>query len=290
MTLLPILFAAALSFGREDAALAYRTAKDFSATCSPRDAGTERGRMAANYILDHASAVGGNVRLDPFVAMTPDGEMRFVNVVAEFTCGDPDAEWVVLVSHYDTKRGIDSPFANDGASTTGLLVGFANAFSQYRSSGAKGNLMMIWTDGEESFNAYGPDDGLWGSRHAAGKLKREGRKIKAVICLDMLGDADLGISLPANSSKALRQIVHHAAKEAGYSVKVKDIKEFLRDDHVPFLQRGFKAVDMIDFEYGSAPGKNDWWHTPQDTADHISEESLYVSGRIVCEVLNVLLF
>lgn len=167
-----------------------------------------------------------------------------------------------------------------------LAPSFANG--QFRSFAPGGNLMMIWTDGEECFDSYGPDDGLWGSRHAAEMLKREKRPVKAVICLDMLGDADLQISLPANSSKALRNIVHYAAKKTGCKDKVRDIRESVKDDHVPFLEAGYKAIDLIDFEYGSAPGLNDYWHTPEDTMDHVSEESLYLAGRLVTEILNVL--
>lgn len=289
MTFLPMLVAAALSFGRADANLAWRTAKDFTDMCTPRDAGTIRGRIAANYILDHASAAGGDVVLDRFRAKTPEGEKLFTNVIAEFK-SSPDAEWIVLVSHYDTKKGVDCPGANDGASTTGLLIGLVNAFSQFRSYAPKGNLMMIWTDGEECYNSYGPDDGLWGSRHAAQVLKKSGRPVKAVICLDMLGDADLQISLPANSSRALRHIAMYAARKTGRQDIVKEIKESILDDNVPFSEAGFKTVNLIDFRYGTAPGKNDLWHTAKDTPERISEESLFVSGSIVCEMLNVLLY
>ena len=58
------------------------------------------------------------------------------------------------------------------------------------------------------------------------------------------------------------------------------------DDHVAFLERGFKAIDLIDFEYG--PG-NSYWHTPDDTMDHVSEASLLRAGRLVTELLNILL-
>jgi glutaminyl-peptide cyclotransferase len=46
------------------------------------------------------------------------------------------------------------------------------------------------------------------------------------------------------------------------------------------------AVDLIDFEYGSAPGKNDYWHTAQDAMDKLSAQSLETIGRVVIRVLN----
>ena len=62
--------------------------------------------------------------------------------------------------------------------------------------------------------------------------------------------------------------------------------ESVKDDHVAFLGRGYPAVDLIDFEYGP---QNAYWHTPQDTMDKISEDSLLKSGKIVAELLNILL-
>ena len=63
----------------------------------------------------------------------------------------------------------------------------------------------------------------------------------------------------------------------------------VKDDHVPFLEAGFKAIDLIDFEYGSAPGLNDYWHTDKDTVDKISEESLFTAGKLVVGMLDILL-
>jgi Zn-dependent M28 family amino/carboxypeptidase len=242
--------------------------------------------LAANYLLDAASAAGADVRRDMFVAKTPKGERRFTNLVASFK-RNPDAPWVVLVSHYDTKTGVDCPGANDGASTSGLLVALAGVLYNHRTQ--NDNVMLIWTDGEECMNAYVEDDGLWGSRHAAKSLKESGVKVKAVICLDMLGDKDLHVSIPKNSSPALSKIALAAAKKAGVADKVSRVDLLVKDDHVPFLEAGFKSIDLIDFEYGSAPGLNDYWHTAKDTPDKISEESLFTAGKLVVGMLDILL-
>jgi len=50
--------------------------------------------------------------------------------------------------------------------------------------------------------------------------------------------------------------------------------------------RGMPAVNLIDFEYGSAPGRNDYWHTPADTMDKLSAASLQVVGRVALRVAN----
>ena len=278
------LISAALVFSPADAKLAYDTAASLVAECTPRDAGSARGRLAANMILDAASAAGADVRRDVFDAATPRGRKTFTNLYAEFRCADRDAGWVVLVSHYDTKPGVACPGANDGASTSGILVGMANALSSWRDR--RGNVMLVWTDGEECMLAYGPDDGLWGSRRAAKMLAERKRPVTAVVCLDMLGDRDLFITVPRNGTPSLVNVALAAARMAGAAGIVRKAPEIVTDDHVPFLERGFPAIDMIDFSYG--PG-NSFWHTGKDNMDGISEKSLLVSGRIVAEMLNILL-
>lgn len=279
-----VILSAALAFSPADAKLAYDTARGLVESCTPRDAGTVRGRIAANHLLDAASAAGANVRRDSFTAATPLGAKTFVNLYAEFPGGGDDSKWVVLVSHYDTKPGAQCPGANDGASTSGLLVGIANAVSSW--TRRKGNLLLVWTDGEECVASYGANDGLWGARRAVEYLKAKERKVQAVVCLDMLGDRDLEITVPQNGTPALAKIAEHAARRAGYPGKVRTVAEIVTDDHVPFLDAGYNAIDLIDFSYGPS---NFFWHTERDTLENISEESLLVSGRIVAEMLNILL-
>ena len=279
-----LVLSAALAFTPADARLSLATAERLVSTCTPRDAGTIRGRIAANCLLDAASASGADVRRDVFKAKTPKGEREFTNLYAQFKSDDRDARWVILISHYDTKPGICCPGANDGASTSGLLVGIASAFSAWEDP--RGNLLLVWTDGEECINSYSEDDGLWGSRRAAEYVSRHGMQVQAVICLDMLGDRDLSISVPANGNPVLAKIAIAAAKRAGYPGLVKTVADHVKDDHVPFIEKGYKAIDLIDFSYG--PG-NSYWHTPDDTMDKISERSLLKSGRLVVEMLNILL-
>ena len=283
--MLSLLLAAALEFSAQDASLAYAAARELVEKCTPRDAGTSACHvLAANRILDAASAAGANVRRDCFKAMTPKGERSFTNLYAEFKTGGASNRWVVLVSHYDTKPGCGCPGANDGASTSGLLVGLAKAMTDRREP--KGNLMLIWTDGEECMESYGANDGLWGSKRAAQMMTEKKLPVRAVVCLDMIGDRELAITIPANGDSNLAKQALRAARQAGYPNLVKQVNVAVTDDHVPFLERGYPAIDLIDFSYGP---HNSYWHTPQDTMDKVSEESLLKSGKIVTELLNILL-
>jgi Zn-dependent M28 family amino/carboxypeptidase len=105
----------------------------------------------------------------------------------------------------------------------------------------------------------------------------------------MLGDKNLNIMLPYNSTQNLIEIVLNAAKNVKLDKYVTLEKRFdIIDDHTAFLKAGFPAIDLIDFEFGSNPGWNDYWHTPNDSIDKISAESLFVSGRIASEILNII--
>lgn len=281
--MLSLLIAASLSFSRSDASLAYRTAVRLVERHTPRDAGTMRGRCAADFLLDAASAAGADVRRDEFAAKTPRGERTFVNLYAEFM-SSPSDPWVVFLSHYDTKPGVKCPGANDGASTSGLLVALADRLASWR--GRSLNVMLVWTDGEECMEMYVDNDGLWGSRRAADMLTKKGVEVLGVFCLDMLGDANLDMFVPKNGTPELAALVIRAAKAAKVSVSASPL--LVKDDHVPFLNAGFKAVDIIDFNFGSRPGLNDYWHTEKDTMDKVSEESLHAAGRLAAEIVNAL--
>lgn len=282
--MISILLAAALAFTPEDAAFARKTAEAFVSECTPRDAGTIRGRMAANWILDQASMTGADVRRDVFWAETPSGKRRFTNLYAEFE-SNPSSRWVVVVSHYDTKPGANCPGANDGASTTALLITLAKTLADWRTP--VGNVMLVWTDAEECQGAhYTAGDGLQGAERAAEYIKEKERSIQAVLCLDMLGDRDLRVSIPENGDRTLMKIARHAARRIGEPNLVELSEDRVKDDHVPFLQAGYRAIDLIDFEYGP---DNAWWHTREDTCDKISEASLLKSGRLVTEMLTILL-
>lgn len=278
--------AAAIAFSRADAEFAHSFASNMVEQCTPRDAGTVRGKIAANWILDRVSAQGADIRRDCFTARTPKGMRDFTNLYCMFKA-PTNTGWTVLVSHFDTKPGTNCPGANDGASTSGLLAAFAASLS--RQAHLKGNLMLIWTDGEECMVSYGQDDGFWGSRRAAAQMAARGMDVRAVICLDMLGDRDLKITIPANGDRTLAKIALHTARRAGLEGLVELSADTVKDDHVPFLDAGWRAIDLIDFDYGGKPGLNDWWHTPHDTIDKTSVDSLEKSGRLVAELLNLLL-
>lgn len=280
--------AAVVNFTLDDARSAYAIASEFVRDCTPRDAGTIRGRLAANWIMDRVSRAGVDATVDGFKADTPNGTKSFANVVVEFPGSKPKAPWIVLISHFDTPPNMGKGFegANDGASTTALLIALAKSIR--RAGPLPDNIMLLWTDAEECLISYSDNDGLQGAKHALKSFKDRKRAVKAAIGLDMLGDRDLHIEMPINGTVRLQNAVFEAAKRAGLEGLVSVGKDFVKDDFLVFYEAGCPAVNLIDFHFGSAPGKNDYWHTSEDKMDKISEESLLKSGMLVAELLNML--
>jgi Zn-dependent M28 family amino/carboxypeptidase len=256
----------------------------FVSACTPRDGGTPGSERAALWLRDRLAASGVTATVDRFADETPSGPQTFANVLATLP-GESD-EWIVLLSHFDTKNGISADFqgANDGGSSTGLLLELASVVQA--SAPRKFNVLCAFLDGEECRFGYSDRDGFHGSKRLARQLKEQRTKIRAVILADMVGDRNLKLTLPRNGSAALRVLALEAAEATGNRDKVGLFDGDIYDDHQAFLALGYPAVDLIDFDYGSSPGLNDYWHTSKDTLDKLSAESLHATGSIVVEMLN----
>jgi glutaminyl-peptide cyclotransferase len=250
----------------------------------PRVSGTTGAERAAEHLKDAFAKLGLDCAIDAFEDKTPAGAVTFRNVVG--TIPGRGEGIVVLGSHYDTKSGIGTHFvgANDSGSSTGLLLELASVLG--KSSHPFAEIRFIFFDGEEAVRKYGPTDGLHGSRRAARLLKEEGLPVRAVIIMDMVGDRDLKINIPRNCDPSLTRHALDAAAACGVRNRFGLMRQPLLDDHVPFLKAGLPAIDLIDFSFGSKPGKHDYWHTEQDTLDKLSAESLETVGRVVIELLN----
>lgn len=250
----------------------------------PRDALTPGAEVAAKWLADELAAMGLEPEIDEFNDPGSDGSVRvFRNVMA--TAMGSGSGAVLLLSHYDTKSGISGDFigANDGGSSTGLLLALAKRIAE---SPSASSVTFAFLDGEECQHSYGEYDGLHGSRHLARRLRGEGAAFDAVILLDMVGDRDLTLTLPRNGDADLKRLFLQAADKVGRRKSVRLLQYEMTDDHQPFIDAGYRAIDLLDFEYGSLPGLNDYWHTPDDTPDKLSAESLQAVADIVLNMID----
>jgi Zn-dependent M28 family amino/carboxypeptidase len=200
---------------------------------------------------------------------------------------------IVLATHYETNyplRTINFVGANDGGSTTGLLMAIADQLRPQIANGKKLDGYSVWLvfdDGEEAFNVWSDSDSTYGTRHLAAKWGRDGTlgKIKAFMVADMIGDKDLDIQHDTNSTDWLVAVVRQAAHKFGYDRYFFQTEEPVSDDHLPFVNRGVPSVDVIDLDYGP---HNSYHHTAQDTMDKLSVRSLTIAGDVFMETIRLI--
>ena len=100
-----------------------------------------------------------------------------------------------------------------------------------------------------------------------------------MVLFDLVGDCELEIPLEAGSDPALYGLFANAAANASTENPFQGASGPVGDDHVPFLEAGIPAVDLIDFDFGPGPSPGAYWHTAEDTIDKVCPESLDAVGE-----------
>jgi hypothetical protein len=240
----------------------------------PHPAGSDAIGKARDYIEAQLRQSGWQVIRQAFTDDTSRGKIHFVNLIARFAGDGTQAPSFLLCSHYDTKLFDTIRFvgANDGGSSTGLLLELARVLGQHPNLARKVELAFF--DGEEAFENFSATDGLYGSRYFARQLQGDdAKKIRGGILFDMIGDRSLDITLPPDSPSLLAQDVFAAAEALKLRKYFSYLDRNLIDDHAPLNAIGIPTIDIIDFNYPS-------WHTAGDTMDKISAQSLQVVGSV----------
>ena len=203
------------------------------------------------------------------------------NIVADKGAED-SPRWIVLGAHFDCRIAADQekqagdqakavPGANDGASGVAVLLGLAQTLPEIPDT----RVTLAFFDAEDQGRIMGWSDWCLGSRLLAEQYGALERKPDAVIIADMIGDKDLNVYRERNSDKTLTdQLFTLAGKLRLGKQFINEEKFTMYDDHVPFIEQGIPAADLIDFDYP-------WWHTLEDTADKLSEESLQAVYRLL---------
>ncbi|MDI6769346.1 MAG: M28 family peptidase [Anaerolineales bacterium] len=194
------------------------------------------------------------------------------NIVASRSNQPPQ---IILAAHYDSrlvadrdadpgKRSEPVPGANDGASGVAVLLELAR-----RLPSDTVPVWLVFFDAEDNGGLPGWD-WILGSRAFVAALEHRPR---AVVVVDMVGDADLNIHIERNSDSQLVAEIWAQAAALGYEKSFIPIPKYnILDDHTPFLEAGTPAAVLIDFDYP-------YWHTSADTADKVSAQSLKAVGE-----------
>jgi Zn-dependent M28 family amino/carboxypeptidase len=243
---------------------------EYQLSLGPRTIGSAAHERVQAWAMEQLTSAGWNVEKQ---TLNWSG-IQVNNIIATRGEGNP---WIILGAHYDSRLYADQdpnpgkrtdavPGANDGASGVAVLIELAYSMP----IDIEKNVWIVLFDAEDNGNIYGWD-WIYGSRAFVGQL--EG-KPDAVVVIDMIGDADLNIYWEMNSDAGLLSEIWTLANELGYEQFIPEYRYRILDDHIPFVQAGIPAVDIIDFDYP-------YWHTTQDTLDKVSVESLDAIGEVL---------
>ncbi len=255
----------------------------------PRVSGTTEAREMGDWLDSLLRTHADTVVVQKWDHVTRRGDtLSLRNFIARFR--PEDSPRILFLAHWDTRPTADGPAsqntalpvpgANDGASGVAVLLGIAEALRKVPPSVG---VDLLFVDGED-YGIFPDQDVLLGSAYYAGSPLPGPKPLFAVL-LDMVGDKDLQIYQEGNSMAGAPEVVSlvwNAARDLGYGdVFRRSTRHTLTDDHVPLLDAGFRAIDVIDFDYPS-------WHTPEDTGDKVSARSLQVVGDVMMGVVRTM--
>ena len=252
----------------------------------PRASGSEGAKRLREWMISGLAESGWKVERQAFISATPHGEVEFVNVVARFGGAgevvNGKGSRAILCTHYDTKKFSTIEFlgANDGGSGTAGLLEFARVLAAEPRLAARVDLVFF--DGEEAVQQFSESDGLYGSRYFAQQLRQSGEagRYGFAILWDMIGDKQLGLTVPSDSPLELMRCLEEAAGRVGLSGRVGRFGGPILDDHVPLQHiAGIPSIDLIDFDF--LP-----WHTADDGLDAVSGASVREVALVTLEMLR----
>jgi len=255
----------------------------------PRPPASDAIHRTQDYIIAQLKSFGCPVDTDDFHAETPIGTLPMKNIIAKVPGAGHGI--ILLLTHYDTLRLDNFVGADDGGSSSGLMLEMARLLCA--APKRKYAVWIAFLDGEEAqvvtngVAQWTDADSVYGSRELAARLDLSGdlKRVRAVILADMIGQKNLHILRESDSTKWLTNLVWSTAGRLGYSSIFLPSETQISDDHQPFLKRGVPAVDIIDFDDYANAG---YWHTPQDTMDKLSPRSFSIVGYVILESVNEL--
>lgn len=260
----------------------------------PRTPGSMGNRRLREMIVDLAQKHGFKAHCLCFEATDPmSGEpIQICNIVV--SVGPEGGERLWLGAHYDTrpvsdldadpeKRSNPLTGANDGASGVAVLLHLIEILGVNPPSQG---VDFLFFDGEDSGLAGNPTGFCLGSRHLAATCRDFGNPLsrgtpRGVIVLDMVGEKNLQIPMEGYSAvnaPEWTEAVFDRAARLGLAAFVPQRGHTVYDDHVPFLEQGIPAVDLIDFDFPE-------WHTTGDTPDICSSASLEEVGQLMLDFI-----
>jgi len=246
----------------------------------PRIPGTPGHAAVRDWIASELTRLGARVERQSFVDSTLAHPLPLINVIGHF--GTAGRRRIVLAAHYDTRPWCDMdpdpahrddplPGANDAGSGVAVLLEVAELMAKRPPPVA---VDLVFFDGEDQGRETHAGEYSLGAKGYAHRLGDD--KPTAAFVFDMVGDRDLDIYPELRSAEHATNIVamvREAARATGARGFRDSPAQPITDDHVPLLDAGVPAADIIDFNYEA-------WHTHRDLPDQVSAASLAEVARV----------
>jgi glutaminyl-peptide cyclotransferase len=246
----------------------------------PHPSGSPAIAQVQEYLLAELKSYGCTVETDAFSSDTPAGRIPMKNILVKIPGEKPGV--ILLGTHYDTKKLDNFVGADDGGSSTAVMLELARLLCPQHGKYA---VWIAFFDGEEAVKEWSDSDSRYGSRQMAARLSTNGdlKRIRAFLLADIVGGRTAQFLRDSTSTPALVDLIWTISARLGYSEIFLNETTSPQDDHDSFLKRGVPSVDVIgDFL------NNGYWHTPQDALDKISAKTLAITGHVFLETVKQL--
>jgi hypothetical protein len=215
-----------------------------------------------------------NGRFEPVPSSGPQRGLR--NIVGVLPGPGPA---ILIGAHYDTEwhpQGFVG--ANDSAAGTAGVIELASALASELPKGHR-QIRFVLFDGEEDPPGCTDQDfqfcALRGSRAYAAAHPGQ---IGQMVLLDYIANRGARFPREGNSSEPLWDQIRDAAGQVGTErLFPAGSQTAVLDDHIPFLEQGIPAIDLIDFSYRYAD-------TVEDTVDKLDPAVFDQVGETVAQL------
>ena len=256
--------------------LAANQSVSFQVGLGPRLPGSNASSALLNSFMENNTAWNWTLDKHPYL----DTNLTNLHGIYTPANNETDLPVVVLAAHYDSRdraeRDDDEnrtdepiPGANDGASGVAVLSELARIVPTL---GLEHEVWILLTDAEDQ----GVVPQMLGAKAwAQDRTQEEIDSIHAFLLVDMIGDADLQINrvYPPKvglsetdrlwdavdglaSSLGLVKDVAACDGSLGIDIVNTNVLDGVIDDHVPMLEVGIPAIDLIDIRFG--PNATKW--------------------------------
>lgn len=269
----------------------------------PRVVGSAGHAKVRHFIKKTLEDLEWSVTIDKFHDTAPIlGELHFHNIIATL---NPKAErFLILACHYDSKympelKPHEFVGATDSAVPCAMLINLAYVLREQlkQLNDSKLSLMLLFFDGEEAFDQWGPHDSIYGARHLAKKWHDENflDKIDMLVLLDLIGAPDpkfysffaktetwhsrlvdieerlasVGLLEHYTSSGVTRHLPNRYFQPSALR------SSYIEDDHIPFLKRNVPILHLIPVPFP------EFWHTKDDDAAAVDYATTENISRII---------